>query len=135
MTITKKQLFITLAIVLVALIAGIVGYNKYQNRIITTEYYIVDAHGTQAQVAVTKHKANNDKTVDMKLSTEKKYYKDVDAPTATISIRVAANFIVDGNLDDYELKDRTIGYGDSLIDNTGKYIVNNTDGTSYIESK
>ena len=71
----------------------------------------------------------------MKRSTEKKYDKDVDAPTATISIRVAANFIVDGNLDDYELKDRTIGYGDSLIDNTGKYIVNNTDGTSYIESK
>lgn len=133
--INKKTKTIVGIVFLVVIVGCILVRNHLDNRIITTEYYIVDAKGKQAQVATTKNKASEPEIVDLKLDTDPKTYTDVDKSTAMISIRMSANVVVSGNLDQYTLSHRVLSAGDKEINNNGLYIVNYTDGTSYIESK
>ena len=109
--------------------------NHMHNRNITIEYNNVDVKGAQAQVANTKNKSSETDVVDLKLDTDPKTYKDVDKSAAMISIRMSANIIVSGNLDQYTLSHRVLSAGDKEINNNGLYIVNYTNGESYIESK
>ena len=129
-----KRLLIVASIA-IAFIAGFVGYSVYQNRVITTEYYIVDYKGNKAQVATTEHKANNSDSLTLYLDTDNKTYKDIDPATAQFSIRMTASYITEGNLSDYDLKHRELNGSTKPINNDGKYIVNTTDGKSYIASK
>lgn len=122
-------------IIVIAFIAGFVGYSVYQNRIITTEYYIVDYKGNKAQVATTEHKATNPESLTLYLDTDHKTYKDIDPSTAQLSIRMTASYITEGNLSEYDLKHRELNSSNKPINNDGKYIVNTTDGKSYIASK
>lgn len=131
----QRNIIIGLAITLFIIVGGLLIKNYLDNRIITTEYYIVDAKGAQAQVATTKNKASEPDTVDLKLDTDPKTYKDVDKSAAMISIRMSANIVVSGNLDQYTLSHRVLSAGDKEINNNGLYIVNYTNGESYIESK
>lgn len=131
----QRNIIIGLAITLFIIVGGLLIKNHMDNRIITTEYYIVDAKGAQAQVATTKNKASEPDVVDLKLDTDPKTYKDVDKSAAMISIRMSANIVVSGNLDQYTLSHRVLSAGDKEINNNGLYIVNYTNGESYIESK
>lgn len=129
-----KRLLIAASIA-IAFIAGFVGYSAYQNRVITTEYYIVDYKGNKAQVATTEHKANNTESLTLYLDTDNKTYKDIDPTTAQFSIRMTASYITEGNLSDYDLKHRELNGSTKPINNDGKYIVTTDDGKSYIASK
>lgn len=131
----QRGIIIGLAITLLIIVGGILIKNNLDNRIITTEYYIVDTKGKQAQIATTKNKASEPEIVDLKLDTDPKTYTNVDKSTAMLSIRMSANVVVSGNLDQYTLSHRVLSAGDKEINNNGLYIVNYTNGTSYIESK
>lgn len=129
----KQSLIV--ALIIIAFIAGFVGYSVYQNRTITTEYYIVDSRGGKAQVATTTHKANNPDSLTLYLDTDHKTYKDIEPATAQLSIRMTASYITEGNLSQYELKHRELNGSNKPISNDGKYIVNTDSGISYIASK